>query len=106
VSDSVSKVTNGRSCQPSQWTTILGRSIGKKEEVKSFNAYLDDLKNKVVEAHWQLTEKDDPITTERLRDQFQGKIEKQCTIIDVFKDHNHKMKTLVGSEFHKGIAQR
>ena len=53
-----------------------GRSNGKKEEVKSFNAYLADLQNKVFKAHLQLTEKDDPITVERLRDQFQGKNKK------------------------------
>ncbi|SDK93161.1 Site-specific recombinase XerD [Pedobacter sp. ok626] len=101
------EVTTGRSCEPSQWKTISGRSNGKKkEEVKSFNAYLDDLQNKVFEAHRQLTEKDDAITAERLRDQFQGKIEKQCTLIDVFKDHNNKMQTLVGSEFSKGTAER
>ncbi|WP_370632871.1 Arm DNA-binding domain-containing protein [Pedobacter sp. MC2016-14] len=67
------EVTTGRSCEPSQWNTISGRSNGKKEEVKSFNVYLDDLQNKVFEAHRQLTEKDDPITAERLRDQFQGR---------------------------------
>lgn len=106
VNGNRAEVTTGRSCEPSQWNTISGRSNGKKEEVKSFNAYLDDLQNKVFEAHRQLTEKDDPITAERLRDQFQGKIEKQCTLIDVFKDHNHKMETLVGSEFSKGTAER
>jgi hypothetical protein len=76
VNGNRSEVTTGRSCEPSQWNAILGRRNGKKEEVKSFNAYLDDLQNKVFEAHRQLTEKDDPITAERLRDQFQGKIEK------------------------------
>uniref|UniRef100_UPI002930AD98 phage integrase SAM-like domain and Arm DNA-binding domain-containing protein n=1 Tax=Pedobacter gandavensis TaxID=2679963 RepID=UPI002930AD98 len=106
VNGNRAEVTTGRSCEPSQWNTISGRSNGKKEEVKSFNAYLDDLQNKVFEAHRQLTEKDDPITAERLRDQFQGKIEKQCTLIGVFKDHNYKMETLVGSEFSKGTSER
>lgn len=101
-----SEVTTGRSCEPSQWNAISGRGNGKKEEMKSFNAYLDNLQNKVFEAHRQLTEKDETITAQRLRDQFQGKIEKQCTLIDVFKDHNHKMETLVGSEFSKGTAER
>ncbi len=35
--------------------------------MKSFNAYLDNLQNKVFEAHWQLTEKAEPITAQRLR---------------------------------------
>lgn len=76
VNGSRSEVTTGRSCEPLQWNAISGRGNGKKEEMKSFNAYLDNLQNKVFEAHRQLTEKDDTITAERLRDQFQGKIEK------------------------------
>ena len=81
-----SKVTTGRSCDPATWNIISGRCNGKKEEVKSFNAYLDSLQHKVFDAHRQLAEKDEPITAERLRDHFQGKKEKQRTLIDVFKD--------------------
>ncbi|MCX2450027.1 site-specific integrase [Pedobacter sp. PLR] len=106
VNGSRSEVTTGRSCEPSQWNAISGRGNGKKEGMKSFNAYLDNLQNKVFEAHRQLTEKNDLITAKQLRDQFQGKAEKQRTLIDVFKDHNYKMDALVGSEFSKGTAER
>jgi len=100
------EVTTGRCCDPIQWSTSSGRCNGKKDEVKSLNAYLDDLQNKVFEAHRQLTEKDDTITAEKLRDQFQGKVAKQRTLIDIFKDHNQKMEALVGREFSKGTAER
>nr|WP_288880150.1 Arm DNA-binding domain-containing protein [uncultured Pedobacter sp.] len=55
------EVTTGRCCDPVQWNPTSGRCNGKKEETKSLNAYLDDLQNKVFEAHRQLTEKDDTI---------------------------------------------
>ena len=100
------EVTTGRCCDPVQWNPTSGRCNGKKEETKSLNAYLDDLQNKVFEAHRQLTEKDDTITAETLRDQFQGKVAKQRTLIDIFKDHNQKMEALVGREFAKGTAER
>ncbi|MEJ2901024.1 site-specific integrase [Pedobacter panaciterrae] len=100
------EITTGRCCDPLQWNTTSGRCNGKKDEVKSLNAYLDDLQNKVFEAHRQLTEKDDTITAEKLRDQFQGKVAKQRTLIDIFKDHNQKMEALVGREFSKGTAER
>jgi len=100
------EVTTGRCCDPVQWNTTSGRCNGKKEEMKSLNAYLDNLQNKVFEAHRQLTEKDDAITAEKLRDQFQGKVAKQRTLIDIFKDHNQKMEALVGREFSKGTAER
>ncbi|MBB2148575.1 hypothetical protein GM920_06580 [Pedobacter sp. LMG 31462] len=77
--------------------------IAEKKKQNPLTLIWTTCKNKVFEAHRQLTEKDDSITAERLRDQFQGKIEKQCTLIDVFKDHNHKMETLVGSGSLKAL---
>jgi len=47
--------------------------LGNKEEVKSFNAYLDNLQAKVYQAHRQLTEADENITAESIRNQFLGK---------------------------------
>jgi site-specific recombinase XerD len=101
-----SEVTTGRSCDPSFWNTSSNRCNGKREEIKSLNAYLDDLQNKIYEAHRQLTEKCTTITAEKLRDHFLGKEEKQRTLIDVFKDHNDKMEALIGAEFSKGTAER
>jgi site-specific recombinase XerD len=100
------EVTAGRSCDPAQWNPISGRANGKKEEMKSLNAYLDDLQIKVFEAHRLLTEKNETITAEKLRDRLQGKEVKQCTLIDVFKDHNRKMEALVGTEYSQGTAER
>ena len=101
-----SEVSAGRSCLPSLWNAGSGRCDGKKNEIKSLNAYLDNLQHKVFEAHRLLTERDDLITAEKLRDQFLGKVEKQRTFIDVFKDHNQKLEALVGQEFSKGTAER
>jgi len=41
-----SETTAGRECEPAQWNSTAGRLKGTKEEVKSFNAYLDDLQTK------------------------------------------------------------
>lgn len=101
-----SEVTTGRSCEPAQWNPISNRAKGKREEIKTLNAHLDNLQNKVFEAHRQLSEKDEIITSHTLRDHFQGKVTKQVTLIDVFKDHNHKVESLVGAEFSKGTVQR
>jgi len=51
-------------------------------------------------------EADEIITAQTLRNKFQGKEEKYLTLIEVFKDHNQKMESLVGSEFKKGTAER
>ncbi|WP_184658743.1 site-specific integrase [Pedobacter cryoconitis] len=101
-----SEITAGSSCDPSRWNSQTGRSNGNKEEVKSFNAYLDNLQAKVYQAHRQLIEADVFISAESIRNQFLGKKEKSLTLIDIFKDHNQKMEALLGSEFKKGTLDR
>lgn len=101
-----SEVTTGRSCEPSRRNTGTGKANGSKEEIKTLNAFLDRLQIKVYEAHSQLMGANELITAETLRNKFQGKAEKCMTLIDVFKDHNQKMESLVGSEFKKGTAER
>jgi len=101
-----SETASGRECEPSQWNQSAGRMKGTKEDVRTFNAYLDDLQKKIYEAHRQLTESDQAITAESIRDHFMGKAAKCRLLVDIFKDHNRKMKALVGREYAKGTLER
>lgn len=101
-----SETPSGRECDPAQWNSSAGRLKGTKEEVKTFNAYLDDLQSKVYEAHRQLTEEDAVITSETIRNKFMGKTEKPRSLIEIFKEHNKKVEALLGKEFTKGTLCR
>ncbi|SDF67292.1 Site-specific recombinase XerD [Mucilaginibacter pineti] len=101
-----SETPSGRECEPAQWNSAAGRQKGTKEEVKSFNAYLDDLQSKVYEAYRQLTETDVLITAETIRNKFMGKTEKPRSLIAIFTEHNQKMEALLGKEYTKGTLCR
>lgn len=101
-----SEITAGCSCEPSRWNAQAGRCMGTKEDIKSFNSYLDNLQMKIIQAHRDLSEEDQIISAEGIRDRFLGKKEKGMTLMDVFRDHNQKMAALVGSEFSKGTLER
>jgi len=77
-----------------------------KKETKSFNAYLDTLQNQFYDAHSQLTESKSEITAETLKSTFLGKGEKIRMLMDIFREHNKKIKTLVGKEYAAGTAIR
>jgi hypothetical protein len=62
VSGKRSETTTGRECEPSRWNTGAGRANGTKEDIRAFNAYLDNLQNQVYEAHRLLTEANSIIT--------------------------------------------
>lgn len=98
--------TSGRECEPSRWNSRAGRANGTKEDVKTFNAFLDNLQTKVYEAHRLLCEKDELITAESIKNKVLGKGEKTHMLMEIFKDHNQKMAALVGKEFSHGTLER
>lgn len=38
-----SETTAGRECEPSRWNAHAGRANGTKEDIRAFNAYLDEI---------------------------------------------------------------
>jgi site-specific recombinase XerD len=100
------ETTSGRECPPDNWNSAAGRFKGTKEEIKSFNAYLDNLQAQVYEAHKALTESGGLITAETLKNKLLGKSEKSRMLISIFKDHNKKVAALVGNEYAKGTLTR
>jgi site-specific recombinase XerD len=101
-----SETTSGRGCLPANWNSNTGRLRGTKEEVRSFNAYLDNLQTQVYEAHKILTESGAAITAELIKNKLLGKSEKTKMLIAVFKDHNRKIAALVGNEYSAGTLTR
>ena len=100
------ETTTGRECEPSLWNSDSGRFKGTRQEIKSFNAYLDNLQSQVYEAQRQLCEANVPITAETLKNKFLGKADKARMLMDIFKDHNKKIAALVGHEYAAGTYIR
>lgn len=100
------ETSTGRECEPALWNSTAGRFKGTKEEIKSFNAYLDNLQAQVYAAHGQLTEAGGMITAESLKNKLLGKSEKSRMLISLFKDHNKKVSALVGDEYAAGTLER
>jgi site-specific recombinase XerD len=89
----------GRECEPAKWNNRAGRAIGTKEEAKSLNNYLDSLQSKVRGAHQALIDANQIVTTESLHNQFTGKTQKSRYLMQLFTEHNTKIKALIGNGF-------
>jgi site-specific recombinase XerD len=100
------EMATGRECDPARWNNKAGRGTGTKDDIRTLNAFLDNLQSKVYEAHRALCEKDEPITAEALKNKLLGKDEKTYMLIEVFKEHNRKMAALLNTEFAAGTLQR
>ena len=101
-----SEVTTGRECDPVKWNNKSGRAFGTKEDIKSFDAFLDNIQAKVYEACRYLSENGKLILAETLKNRMLGKAEKARMLIEIFLDHNNKMAVLLGNEFANGILER
>ncbi|RKR81818.1 site-specific recombinase XerD [Mucilaginibacter gracilis] len=94
-----SEVTTGRSCEPETWNVYAGRVMGNKEDARVLNAYLDSLQSKIKDAHYLLSETNEPICAESLRNKFLGKAEKPKFLLHVFEEHNRKVEALLNNGF-------
>ncbi|MBB6128597.1 site-specific integrase [Mucilaginibacter lappiensis] len=95
-----------RKCDPERWDAVSGRAIGSKADSRTLNAYLDDIQFKIYDLQRRMSDADENITAETLKNRFIGKVEKARTLLAVFEDHNQKMESLVGQEFEKSTLQR
>jgi hypothetical protein len=97
-----SETTSSRECDPNLWNSYSGRLKGTTENVRSFNAYLDNLQHQVYDAHKALTEGDVPVTAESIKNKLLGKDEKSILLLIVFNEHNKRMRALIGNGYAPG----
>jgi len=100
------EVTTNRECEPEKWNSHSGRATGTKENIKSLNAFLDNLQSDAYEAHRYLHENGKLITAESLKNRMLGKSEKSYMLIELFKDHNNKVESLIGKGFAPATHKR
>jgi integrase len=101
------EMSTSRNCEPERWNAKAGKVIGTKEDVKTLNAYLKNIKAEVYAAHSQLNADGVAITADRVKCKFLAKAEKTHTIMEAIKIHNTNMAALVEKEdYAEGTLRR
>ncbi len=100
------ELSTNRFVELSKWSTEAGKMKGNTEEARSINSHLDMLKIKIIDAQMELIYKNTPVTAETLKNKILGTEERQRMLIPIFKDHNNKIKELVGKEYAQGTLER
>jgi hypothetical protein len=90
----------------SQWSIKSGKVTGNTPKAQQLNSLLESSRAKLFECYNILFNEGREITCETLRNKYLGIEERKVTLIKVFKDHNSKMKELIGKEFSKGTWER
>ena len=95
------EISTKRHCHPEKWNNASGRMKGKTDAAREFNAYLDTLTQKVFEAKRQLIENDKPVTAQSIKALLLGTDtqRRKVMLMEMFQQHNEKMKALVGHQY-------
>src|SRR5690349_12991880 len=87
---------------PSKWSAQAQRLTGKTESVKAVNDYLDVLHTKAIQGRTHFIAQSKSFTADHIKAFVQDRPLDQHTIMEAFKDHNKRMKELVGKDYADG----
>lgn len=93
------ELSTSRFVEKTKWNTSAGKIKGTSEEARTINSYLDILKSKIYETENWMVNNNQVINAQTFKNKLLGIDENQRTLIQIFEDHNKKMKELVGKEF-------
>lgn len=86
-----------RDVGPDRWDSAKGRLIGKTDEARSLNAYLDSVQAKIYEIFQFFISSEADFDGGKVKARFLGlDVEKQRTLLSVYEDHNKEFELLVG----------
>lgn len=98
--------STGHYIEESKWSADFAKIKGNSEEARSINNQLYLLRASVFETEKRLFMSNAEITFETFKNEHQGKKEKERLLIPIFKEHNRKIKELVGIEYAPGTLER
>ncbi|WP_339660036.1 site-specific integrase [Croceibacter atlanticus] len=101
-----SEISTKRSINPKHWSAEANKAIGRSQDIRELNAYLDILTSKVYQNYKLLIEDNREVTAETLKNKLLGIDERERTLLSVFKAHNNQVEKLVGKEFSPGTLER
>lgn len=93
------EISVNRFCDPGKWDYKSGRIIGRTEEAREMNEYLNSIELRIFTTHRELVTSKVTINGESFRNVFSGQAEKPRMIVEIFSNHNARFEALVGKEY-------
>jgi site-specific recombinase XerD len=78
---------------PDNWDEVKGKAKGLKDEIKSLNHFLEEVRARLVENYQELQLHKELITAETIKDMFLGLDQKDYTLCKLVEYHNQVMKS-------------
>lgn len=95
-----------RKVEPGNWSTEAEKAIGKSEEIRSLNNYLDHVRVELQKHYNILLSKGEHITAETIRNSYMGIGEETKTLFESFSYHNENMEARIGIDITKATLTK
>lgn len=102
-------ISTKRYVNSARWNSSAHKVVGNSEEIRNLNHYLKALEQNAFNSYRILLEKNDHVTALQLKNNLLniGDEKPQSVfVLNVFKEHNRKVKALVGHDFALGTLER
>jgi site-specific recombinase XerD len=80
-----------RTIDPDNWNPEKGQARGSKEESRTLNAYIEQVRNQLFDSYQEMQKQKKLITAEAIKGKYIGLEEREHTLISVFEHHNNEM---------------
>lgn len=105
------EISMQRHCDSKKWSSEAGRVMGKTEEIRTINKYLEAVEFRIYEIYKDLVVGKKSIDVQSIRAIFLGiteekPVEKRILLVEVYKTHNKQVAELVGKDFAIGTLKK
>ncbi|NJY63974.1 site-specific integrase [Salinimicrobium sp. CDJ15-81-2] len=90
-----SEISLKRSISVNQWDASKGRARGTAPKSRILNQYLDQVYNKLLDCHKQLSSENKVISAQSIKARFYGSDDHQKTLLELMDYHNSHMKNVL-----------
>ena len=85
-----------------EWDPKSQTITSRSREAKEINDHLTIIKGKLLSCQSKLEARGEIVTVQKLKDEYDGVVEKPRMIIPIFKQHNEDIKCLIGNGYARG----
>jgi len=95
-----------RTVEEQRWDSRGAKLRGSSVEVSKFNRFLDNVKSRLFEIYDDRLKARLDISASIIKNVYLGKEGKEYMVLEIFKEHNDEVESLLGKGFTKGTLQR
>lgn len=100
------ELSTSRTIDPKRWDSSRHRVKGSKPDARAINNHLNRMEHAAFSAQTELLQEGKEVTAKSIKLRITGKDQVQKTLLEVFKEHNRKMKSLVGKDYAEATFKK